>query len=155
MSAAAGGLAAPLATPLEQAHARVMFVGACVLALPAAIMTVYSLLLIYLVIPVLVTGGLNWGGWWLAVNFFRRGWHRPLRRQPKTVWLVSAFFNGLPFLGVALWLLSSGGRGIEGSWEQAGFFAYLAWMLYATVISIVLYFEQPGIAPVPSPEVAR
>lgn len=130
----------PLAGPRERLMARIMFFGACVTVLPTAAMTAYSCILIYIVFPVIITGLLNWCGWWLLINYFRRGWDRPVKAQPQRVWITSLVFNGIGLLLLSTWTLNFGTRGSEDA-MLALMLTCDAWLLFATIASGVSVLE--------------
>lgn len=130
----------PLAGPRERLMARIMFFGACVTVLPTAALTVWSCFLIYIVFPVIITGLLNWCGWWMLINYFRRGWDRPVKAQPQRVWITSMIFNGLGLLALATWTLNFGTRGSDDS-MLALMLLCDGWLLFATIASGVSVLE--------------
>lgn len=149
---------APPAEAEERLLARILFIGGCVLVLPAAVLTLYSLILIYLVAPVLVTGLLNWGGWWLLLAYRKRGWDRPMQTSLRKLWITSAVFNGVPFVGMSAWYLASAERlfrfrALEDSLFALAAMIYLLWLAFATAASVWLA-RQAVRAATPTAEVA-
>jgi len=145
--------AIPLAGTRERVVAQFLFVGSLLAAVPAVLLTLYSLLLIYVVFPVVITGLLNWWGWWLVLNYRRRGWDQPMRAQPRTVWIMSLVFNAVPLvgalIGVANMAFQVGLRANEVS-VFLGVVAYLLWLAAATAGSIVALLELKSAEPRPA-----
>ncbi|MBS0661085.1 MAG: hypothetical protein JSR82_22935 [Verrucomicrobia bacterium] len=134
----------PLAGPLERSLAQVMFVGGCISVVPASLLTAYSLILIYAVFPVVITGLLNWWGWWLLLNHRRRGWDRPVKSQPRFVWLMTLIFHGLPLMValpfVARLTFDVGPRPDEIP-KLFGGVVYLVWLLFGTLAGFLAHRE--------------
>lgn len=145
--------AIPLAGTRERVVAQFLFVGSLIAAVPAVVLTLYSLLLFYIVFPVVITGLLNWWGWWLVMNYRRRGWDRPMRAQPRTVWIMSLVFNAVPllaaFIGLGNMVFQVGLRANEIP-TALGAGLYVLWLAAATAGSIVALAELKTAEPGPA-----